>query len=553
MGTINLPDYTELGHHLKRFRRHLRWRDGIALAQKTAWIPVLIALSLQLLGRLLPVLNLLAWVLAPFPLWFVGCLGVSLFRRMPDLTVARQVDKELELRERLGTAYLFSDKATAPSESSSHPNSLQADLVIRQRQDALSRARAIDPRQAFLPKWYPRYLGIFITLAISLAILTLIPNPMDDIIAERNAIHQAASQQAEAIERLREEIAESETISPELQEELLRQLAELAAQLRANPGDLAEALADLSRVEEALRAQIDPQIDLRQSTLEALAAQLQSLTQTETGQSADLTQAAQALNQLAEMMNEMGPDQREELAQALAQMAARASQTGDASLAQALASLAGAVQSGDSQAASQAASQAGEAISQAQSEFSNQRSLQQALASLQQSRQALGQAAQGRSMARTDSQGQTDGSGDGDQDGEGNGSSPGQGQGQPGGGGGTTADSLPPATSQGSADQPQGEGQSGGEAPLGEQVYAPWERRPEDGQEIFIPGEDTDQGSTQVRELPEPLPGTPGSALMPYYEVYYTYLDAANQAIEQSFIPSGLKDYVREYFSNLEP
>jgi hypothetical protein len=40
---------------------------------------------------------------------------------------------------------------------------------------------------------------------------------------------------------------------------------------------------------------------------------------------------------------------------------------------------------------------------------------------------------------------------------------------------------------------------------------------------------------------------------MPYHEVYYEYLDAANQFIENSYIPSGLKDYVRDYFSNLEP
>jgi hypothetical protein len=40
---------------------------------------------------------------------------------------------------------------------------------------------------------------------------------------------------------------------------------------------------------------------------------------------------------------------------------------------------------------------------------------------------------------------------------------------------------------------------------------------------------------------------------MPYYEVFQSYLDSASQAIEQTYIPSGLKDYVREYFSNLEP
>ena len=56
-----------------------------------------------------------------------------------------------------------------------------------------------------------------------------------------------------------------------------------------------------------------------------------------------------------------------------------------------------------------------------------------------------------------------------------------------------------------------------------------------------------------MRERKDPLPGAPGQVLVPYHEVYYHYLDTANRAMEQSYIPSGLKDYVREYFSRLEP
>ena len=40
---------------------------------------------------------------------------------------------------------------------------------------------------------------------------------------------------------------------------------------------------------------------------------------------------------------------------------------------------------------------------------------------------------------------------------------------------------------------------------------------------------------------------------MPYYEVYYEYLDAANQAMERTYVPPGLREYVREYFTRLEP
>jgi len=81
----------------------------------------------------------------------------------------------------------------------------------------------------------------------------------------------------------------------------------------------------------------------------------------------------------------------------------------------------------------------------------------------------------------------------------------------------------------------------------------PWERRPGSGEEVTLPGQDSGQGESQVREQENPLPGTPGEALVPYYEVYYEYLNAANQAMERTYVPSGLQEYVREYFSRLEP
>ncbi len=81
----------------------------------------------------------------------------------------------------------------------------------------------------------------------------------------------------------------------------------------------------------------------------------------------------------------------------------------------------------------------------------------------------------------------------------------------------------------------------------------PLERRPGGDDEITITGQDTGQGETEVRERTDPLPGSSGEALVPYYQVYYEYLDAANEAIERSYIPSGLKDVVREYFTRLEP
>jgi hypothetical protein len=70
---------------------------------------------------------------------------------------------------------------------------------------------------------------------------------------------------------------------------------------------------------------------------------------------------------------------------------------------------------------------------------------------------------------------------------------------------------------------------------------------------VFVPGQDTEQGEQQSSEQRDPLGGINNPALVPYDEVFGAYQDAADRAMEQSYIPSGLKDYIREYFSQLEP
>ena len=44
-----------------------------------------------------------------------------------------------------------------------------------------------------------------------------------------------------------------------------------------------------------------------------------------------------------------------------------------------------------------------------------------------------------------------------------------------------------------------------------------------------------------------------GRASVPYREVYADYADQASAALERSYIPLGMKQYVRDYFSSLQP
>jgi hypothetical protein len=540
-----MADLPDLPAHLRSLGRRLRLRDGWLLAQRALWLACLAAILIQVAGRLWPLPRLWLWSLAPLAAWLLAVLALSVLRPLSLRRVARRADLELGLKERLSTAL----------EMESRPGpGLATSLISRQHRDALDVARAIEPRRAFPLRWQRRPLIAAALLALAALALALLPNPMDDLLAERQAVARAVEEQADQVAKLRQEVEEAESLSPEDREALLRQLDELLRDLEANPGDREEALADLSRAEEALRRQLDPDSGARQAALEALAGQLQSLAGQEADPAADAEDLAETLQALAEQLEDMDAADQSALAQALAAMAGQAAQAGDQALAQALSALAQAAQAGDQSAAAESARAAAGALAQAQDDQAAQAALRQALSQLQAGRQAVAQAGQGPGQAAAQGDGQSPDQGPGQGPGQGQSPGPGQGQGnQAGSGGGTTADSLPPAQRTGRAGRPQGEGQSGGVGSLDQEVYVPWDRRPGTGEELVISGNDTGQGATQVRERQDPLPGSPGEALVPYHEVYYDYLDAANQAMEHSYVPPALQDYVRDYFSQLEP
>lgn len=547
----------ELLTHLNRLRARLRLRDGWLLAQRTLWLPALAALLLVLAGRIWPLDLRPAWLAAPFGLWLLAVLGWSILRPQPAMRVARRVDRELELKERLSTSLAFHNRPLSPStgavveEPVEHPRRavFEPNLVERLHSDALASARGIRPREDFPLTWLRRPLVAAAVTGLLATVLVFLPNPMDAVIAERRAVEEAAQRQAEQIEQLMEEVEQSAELTPEEREALLRQLEELARQLRENTGDREQALAELARAEQALRERLQPDAAAREAALAALAARLQQMSQSQRTPQ-DLDGAAEDLEQLAEELAQMTPEEREALAQELAQLAGRAGQAGESALAQALAEMAQAVEAGEQAEAQDAASRAAQAVRDAQRAQAGQRALQRALAQMQSSRSTLSQA--GRQMAGQPGQQPGQGQNPGQGPGQGQSQNPGQGQ-NPGSGVGSNANQLPP--NQGgnvNINPPSGEkpGQAGAE--LAQQVYVPQSVTGSSQNEVFIPGQDTGQGTTEEREVENPLPGAPNPALVPYRQVLQSYADAASQALDQSYIPSGLKDYVKAYFLGLE-
>lgn len=528
-----------LSPYFDRFRGWLRLRDGLHTAQRMLLPTSIATLAILFVLRVFPIEQRnVVWI--PAVLWLAGCILYSILQPMPDQKIAWQIDYELGLKQRLSTSLTLIIDKDKPQYSSFDPA-----LVNKVHQDALGHAKGIQVRSDLPIRIKPRPLQLAGLFMIACLILMVLPNPMDSVLAQRKEAAQETQRQAEQIEKTRDEILKNDQLSPEDREELLRKLTELAEQLRSNRGDREQALADLSRLEEMLKERLDPSNLQRQTALNAIAAQLQSLSENPGRQDGDLEAAAQALQQLAQQAETLSPKEREALANQLSQMAANAAQSGDSSLAQSMAQMAQAIQAGDQQAAQSAAQQAGQALRQAQSDIANQNATSQALSQIQDSRRAIaGQTAQG-------SSGQN---GQASQANQSQGQGQGQGQGQPGGGGGATSNTLPSASRTGKAGAPQGQGQNTGITDQTGQVYIPFEKLPGKGSEnLFISGQDSGQGETEVNEKPNPLGGASNPALVPYTAVYQEYLETANLTMEQSYIPPELKDYIRQYFSSLEP
>lgn len=508
--------------------RRLRLRDGHQLATRTLWLPLLAAALIQLLGRLIPLPghDWLAWT--PLILWLLLVPGYGLLRPLPPSRVARRADAELGLCDRLATALELGRGDPARSRR------FDAALVASQQSDALAIARALDPGQAFPLRWPTRLLALAAGCLAAALLLAYFPNPMDAILAERAAVVAVAEEQAEQLEELAEELAADETLDPAEREELLRQLREAIESLRNNPGDREQAMADVAKLEEALRRQLDPESAARRAALEGLTADLATLaaqTSPPLGGREGGEEAARLLQELAEQVAEMSPEAQENLADALAEAAARVAGS-DAALASALSQLAQSVRSGQS--SPQAVQSAADALRAASADASLQQALAQALGQTQGAANALAQAGQS-GLAQTPGQGQ--------------GQMPGQGP--LGGGGGTTARTGPPGTRPGRAGDPTAPNKPFDVGEL-DTVFAPWQQG-QPGDPDFLPGRQTGQGQETTRETAQPQPGAPGAALVPYAEVFASYADAAVETMEREYVPSGLKEYVREYFTHLEP
>jgi hypothetical protein len=562
----------QLEAHLRRLRRRLRLVEGIDLGVWGLAVGLAAAVALFGVARLTPLAPLPSLLPIGAGLAVAGILftqAMAWLRPRPLFTVARLADRRRELRARLATAWSIAGEGRLGP----------AAPLVRQAQlaDALQVAAALVPRSAFPLRLPRRGVGASLVLALALAPLLLLPNRQEAELACRAAVAKAIAEQVAELELLQAELTELEELSEtETGREVLAGLDAVRQSLAEGDLSQEEAVAVLSEAEAKLRRLQDQGTAARQAAMQEAGRRMGQASAT------DLNQAlAEALAEgdaefaasiLADLAGEVGQSltREEELALSDAlEQAVEALSASDPDLARSLDEAAQAIRAGDIGAARQALSRASGAMAGAGQEIEAQQAAGRAAARLREGRQEVAQAgpqATGDQAAQAGQQGQA---GQGGQEGQSGQDQQGQGgqsgQGQAGGAGqGASASSSGEAgAGSGSGDpgQPGEGGAVGGQMPTGnapgqglervyEPIYVPRLLGGEGGEDVALPGTGDPDGQAQ------PLLGQavePGEVRVPYNEVYTAYRDVASEALEGGFIPQGMKEIVRRYFSSLEP
>jgi hypothetical protein len=81
-------------------------------------------------------------------------------------------------------------------------------------------------------------------------------------------------------------------------------------------------------------------------------------------------------------------------------------------------------------------------------------------------------------------------------------------------------------------------------------VFAPFDRLGRPGDPSYVSGTGGDGQTQQGNQQGQ---GTNNGTLTPYQQVFTDFERYAQTSLDRGYIPLSIKDYVRDYFSSLDP
>lgn len=512
-----IPDREHLVAALRPWRRRLLVQRLVRWTLRGMVMGMVLACLVLLLSRLFP------WAFAHY--WAIGfvlasivfAIGFALWSRPSLAVTARHIDRHLALYDRVGTAWELGDEVTV--------------LSTLQRRDALNQLKKHRPANALSLRPHRSLVIILTTLVLIIALLVILPNPMDAILKQQAAFQNTIAKQIKALDKTRQAVTHQTAIPPAQQKQIDQILRDLEAKLQQAKNS-AEAQQAIANVQAKLDSMRDPQTTNKAQGRAAASASLQSSNNPTLGAlgqalaTGDSKQLSNALKGLASQVSKLTPAQRSKLAQQIEQAANNASN--NPALSTSLHQLAKSVASGTPGEVTDAANAVSTASSQDTAGQAQDAAVGQVVKGVQQAANNLSAATDG-----TTNQGQNQGQGTGQGQGQGKGQGQGAGQGQ--------------GTGQG---QGKGQGQ-GGEGTGGSGGANGAGNNKGKNEQVSVPGQ---VGSgTSVQNTENGQNGVvQGGSSVPYSQVIQQYNQAAHDAIDNSTISPDMKDLVHGYFDTLE-
>jgi hypothetical protein len=509
-----------------------------------------VALAVAILARIFPLFNtptLIALAIAAAVLGMLSAFSFPWLRtwRATPIAWAQFFDQQFKLKERLSTALELREGALQTSNM----------FMRRQQQrDAVQAARTLDIQSLLPLRLSGRFALYASAIALALIITIAFLNPQQEVLANRALTQQALNDQLQQLELAKQQIQASQSLSDDQKRQVIQALDDTQKALSDPNTTPEQALAAINDAQSKLDALQDQttqdQVDDLQQAGQSLTPNEQTNPLANALENRDLNQAAGEMRNLTQNGGQsMTDEQRQQLADQLEQMA-RSIQGSNSTAAQQLRQAAQQLRNQQDQAAQETLNQVAEALSQtAQKQAANQE-LSEAQANMEDAHRAYNKANQ---RAQTDTHVQPGQSGQQEISVPGNARQEGDQTAQNSSGSSSTFGQADQSSSGASA--AQAESAAGGASEHSEDTGS--SDNVVNPQRITAAGENVMLPNNNGQNIPNPNarlnPGVSNQATVPYQQVYPQYARTADDAISSGQVPAGLRDYVRDYFSSLDP